>query len=985
VAIVEPGAREVEPLLEGTSVPMQGSRPVVLDEPGLAYLVRGGPVQVFALERVGEHHGLRFPLFSASPGELLVGIPPAALVGPDSGVAESARSGGAAGAKDARDPRGTEGEGGGGSASGGHPRVRMELGVAGLGESEELLVIDRRLVSEESVPAESLGALAALLERFSAALGEAAEEASSVGPTQAFATEHRHLAHHRNRMPGEGGGVRKGGEGGSVEPAGYGESRPWQEAWDEAVEAGRAVLTFAIERLESSTAEAHERLRRLDQHHLNLRSAAYADLSEVVRGTSVTSRLDVVAGDPLVAALRVVARASGIDLADVPSSFPRSGLSRDPRELVEDMALLGGFRTRRVSLKGAWWKEDAGPLLAWTLEDRRPVALLPSRPGRYRFVDPRDEGSLEIDAALAELVHPEAIALVRVLPAEKVSRRRLVAFGLGGSSRDLARVLVIGAAMGALSLVPPFVARTLFDTVVPLGDASRLVGLASLLLAAAVCRGAFSFVQALSASRVEGRIESSLQPALFARLLDLPASFYRRFGSADLALRAMSAERLSGTVGQLLLVAVVSVFVAVLNVMVLYVIQPTLALFATAAVVAMVLTGTWLLRAQIDAARQLHESNGRLLQVAVGLVGGLPKLRVAHAEDRAFAQWAARFGEMKRAGVRTQRGGVRLATASAIWGPLATALVLVGAALLPVGKLQPGTFLSFNTAFTEVLVSALALVSLLAVAATAAPLYERVRPIVEALPERAAHHSDPGELRGLVEAIHVSFRYSEDDPLVLDDVSLVARPGEMVALVGPSGSGKSSLLRVLLGFESPELGMVVYDGQDLASLDARALRRQLGVVTQGGMLLPDDVLHNIVGGRRLSMDDAWEAAEIAGIADFIRSLPMGMHTFVAEGAGSFSGGQRQALLIARAVAGRPKVLFFDEATSSLDNLAQARVMQNIAAMNCTRVVIAHRLSTVEMADSIVVLVGGRVVETGSYGELMSARGTFWRLASRQLA
>ncbi len=933
---------DVESLASGAPHPLAANHPLLLDDPATAYLVRGGPVQLFAVELVNGEPGLHLPLFTASPGDLLLGTASASVVpDPTTGAA-----------------------------------TEMSLLAAGLGEDAMLLPLDRHALESsigtvpgEAVPGEQAGIpgwLAAALERWSDSL------ASVSFPAPA----HHHGIHH-----GDGVGAPVAGRGPGGDPDGILEHPGASRSWEAIDGQAREVLAAAGEHLDASHAMAHERLRRLDQHHVDLRKAAYTDLSAVVRRRGATSRLDVVAGEPTVAACRLVAQASGIDLAGVPHSVARAETGP---EIVEALAAAGDFRVRRVRLSDGWWQEDGGPLLGWLVEDHRPVALLPPKPGRYRLVDPEDEGSIPVDSSLADLVAPDAYAFTRVLPRERVTAATLVSFALAGSRRDLWRVAGLGSLVGLLSLLPTLVAKSLFDTVVPLGDRSRLVGLVAILVAAALARATFSFVQFLSASRTETRVATSLQTAVFARLLDLPAAFYRRFGTGDLALRAMSMERLTGTMSQLLLVAVVSGFLATFNLAVLFAVQPLLAFFALVAVGIAVGFATWLFRRQVASARELHGATGRLLQSAIGLVGGLAKLRVAQAEDRAFANWAARFGELKKAGVSTQTGGVRLATVAAAFGPFATGLVLAGATLLPVGSLSPGTFLSFNTSFTEVLVAIMALASVGAVAGAAVPLYDRVRPIVEALPERASHHADPGPIRGALEASHVSFRYSEDDPLVLDDVSFSASPGEMIALVGPSGSGKSSLLRLLLGFETPELGMVTYDGQDLAALDARALRRQLGVVTQGARLLPDDILHNILGSRGLTVDDAWEAAEIACIADYIRSLPMGMQTFVSEGGGTFSGGQRQLLMIARAVAGRPRIVFFDEATSALDNVTQARVMERIGSMLCTRVVIAHRLSTVQMADRIVVLVNGRVDETGTFSELMAAGGTFSELAERQL-
>jgi ATP-binding cassette subfamily C protein len=300
-------------------------------------------------------------------------------------------------------------------------------------------------------------------------------------------------------------------------------------------------------------------------------------------------------------------------------------------------------------------------------------------------------------------------------------------------------------------------------------------------------------------------------------------------------------------------------------------------------------------------------------------------------------------------------------------------------------SLSTGAFLAFHAAFFQFLAAALALSSAAGSVLGIVPLFERARPILETLPETSAAKGEPGALTGNIEISHAFFRYRADTPLVLRDLSLSVRPGEFVALVGASGCGKSTLFRLLLGFERLDSGAIHFDGQDLAGMNPQAVRRQIGVVLQNGQLQTGDIFENIAGTRPLTMDDAWAAARLAGLEDDIRAMPMGMHTVISEGGGGLSGGQRQRLMIARAIASRPRILLFDEATSALDNLTQAIVSRSLEQLQATRIVIAHRLSTVVKADRIFVLEAGRVVESGSYAELIAQEGLFAKLAQRQLA
>jgi ATP-binding cassette subfamily C protein len=328
------------------------------------------------------------------------------------------------------------------------------------------------------------------------------------------------------------------------------------------------------------------------------------------------------------------------------------------------------------------------------------------------------------------------------------------------------------------------------------------------------------------------------------------------------------------------------------------------------------------------------------------------------------------------------------------WGSASTAafpviayLFIFGAAPPAPGQRQTvgtGDFLAFLSAFASCLSAALGTSMALLSMLNAIPLYEQAAPILRTLPEVNADKADPGVLSGDIEIQHAVFRYRMDGPLVLRDVTLQINAGEFVAFVGPSGSGKSTLLRLLLGFDQLESGSIYYDGQELSGLDIQAVRRQIGVVLQSGRLMSGDVLTNIIGSSSATLEEAWDAARMAGLADDIKAMPMGMHTVISDGGGTLSGGQRQRLLIARAIVNRPRILLFDEATSALDNRTQAIVSKSLEQLQATRIVVAHRLSTIVNADRICVIERGRIVEMGRHDELLAQGGLYSELARRQL-
>jgi len=417
--------------------------------------------------------------------------------------------------------------------------------------------------------------------------------------------------------------------------------------------------------------------------------------------------------------------------------------------------------------------------------------------------------------------------------------------------------------------------------------------------------------------------------------------------------------------------------------------SPPLALVAAGLVAAAGVISAGLAILELRQERARVVLRGREDGLLVQILQGIAKLRVAAAEPRIFAVWAELFANQKRRLLAAQRWAAVAEVFNEIYPIVALlALFLVASRLLAPGRpdtraLGLGGFLAINAAFGQLLAATTAMARAGATALELVPLFERLRPVLDTAPEASADKSEVAQLSGRIELRHVSFRYGEGMHLAVDDVTLRIEPGAYVALVGPSGSGKSTLLRLLLGFEAPETGDILYDDQSVGTCDLGSLRRQIGVVLQHCRITTGSIFHNITSGLPYSLDDAWTAARLAGIADDIEAMPMGMHTLLLEGAPTLSGGQRQRLMIARALIGRPRILLFDEATSALDNRSQALVMHSLERLGATRVVIAHRLSTVERADRIVVLDRGRIVESGGYAELVAAGGPFSRLANRQ--
>jgi NHLM bacteriocin system ABC transporter ATP-binding protein len=685
--------------------------------------------------------------------------------------------------------------------------------------------------------------------------------------------------------------------------------------------------------------------------------------------------------DPLVGACRLVGASMGIAIQP-PLGAGEKRRRSDP---VSAIARASRVRVRRVLLSGDWWRQDNGPLLAFRDKDDQPVALLPASPSRYDLVDPRTQQHTPLTAANASSVQPFAYCFYRPLPSRALTALDLLRFGVAGSRRDWVLVAVLGLAGSLLGLFTPLVTGWVFDRVIPGVEKNQLLVVVLALVVTAVSSALFQAARGIAMLRVETKMEGGVQAGLWDRLLNLPAPFFRRYTAGDLTDRAMGI----GTIRQMLTdVGMTSMLAAVFSLVyfgLLFYYSVRLALLACVLFVAVLLAGAWAVRRQLRYQRNVSQVRGRIAGLVLQLITGITRLRVAGAEDRALAVWGKDFGLQRQLAFRARSVANNLSAFNAAI-PIISLVVLFGTvALMPVGAISLGAFLAFNVAFVQILSTALMMSSSLPYAVEIVPLYERAKPILETLPEVDEVKAIPGDLSGDIEISHVSFRYRQDGPLVLDDVSLHIRPGEFVAFVGPSGAGKSTIIRLLLGFESPTAGSIYYDREDLAGLDKQGVRRQVGVVLQDSRLLSGDIFTNITGSTLLTVEDAWEAAHLAGLDDDIAAMPMGMHTIIGEGGSTLSGGQRQRLMIARAIVSRPRILLFDEATSALDNETQAKVIRSLESLKATRIVVAHRLSTIVRADRICVLSGGHIVQQGRYQELLDQGGLFAELVRRQLA
>jgi ATP-binding cassette subfamily C protein len=654
------------------------------------------------------------------------------------------------------------------------------------------------------------------------------------------------------------------------------------------------------------------------------------------------------------------------------------------------LAKSSGFRTRRVLLEGAWWTEDHGPMLGYRINGGTPVAILTVKPGKYEIFDPSTGHTEPVTPDVVRTLMPVGQSFYRNLPQGPANAKTFLKYASFGLQNEFRMVAVLSVAAGILGMLSPMLTSKIFDSVIPASDSQMLFHYVAVLINAAVATAGFEVVRSIAVLRVEGRMDYAGQSAIWSRLLDLPSTFFRNYTAGDLASRAHAVDNIRSIISHVGVTALLGGTMILFQGFSMVMINMKLAFVGVGLILVLVLCLVVANRMQLRYQRQEYAIRGVIAGLALQLMSGVSKIRVAAAEDHAFRQWAIQFAKQKRVGfvigriqnfVQVLQGSFPVICSMVIFFFYAKFKASPEGAAM---KLTTGQFIAFNAAFSAVLGAAtqlgMATLQLLEII----PIFERVKPILTEPPEVTDDRRHPGELRGNVELYHVNFRYEKDGPLILKNLDLKIRKGEFVALVGPSGSGKSTVLRLLLGFETPESGYVYYEGQDLATLDLREVRRQIGAVLQTSQLMPTTIHQNIISASTtLTVADSERAAKMSGLDADIKQMPMGMHTVVSEGSGGFSGGQKQRLMIARALVMTPRIVLFDEATSALDNRTQKIVTDSLRAMDATRITIAHRLSTVVDADRIIVLDQGVIVESGTYQELMDMGGVFYDLARRQ--
>lgn len=651
---------------------------------------------------------------------------------------------------------------------------------------------------------------------------------------------------------------------------------------------------------------------------------------------------------------------------------------------IFDIARASDITFRRITIDKKQINNLQTPIIAFIEETKEPVIIIPYSAGRASIVSVAKGTSHTLTHEDIEALAGMGVCFYKSFPNEKLKIKDVFKFGFANvRTSEIVEISLMTLATTLTGMLIPFMNEQVFDHMIPNGEANEIIRISIIIIICIFANALLGIVKNRASFRLSSNVSYTISNATIDRVFKLPQSYIERNNATDLIIRASTMGDATGQLINGAISASLGLITSLLYLIRMHMKAPKLMwaaiIMILVTIVIIMLTGWGALKKEKAAVNEDMKAKNKLFQY----ISGIQKIRLTGAEDRVLYEYqlsnveAARL-RMKGANYSNTRG--MLMEVSATIYSLVFFLIFILSDL----KITIGEFSSFIASFGLFSGAVTNLASFMLSLVSGWPLLKMAEPIYQQEPEGVDCTAEIEDFKGDLEVKNLSFGYNEGEPLVLNDISFHIKRREYVGIVGKTGSGKSTLMRLLLGFEKPTSGKILYDGKDSAQLNMKSIRKQTGVVLQQGGMILGTIYENVaVANPKLTREEAYNLLVEAGMALDLERMPMGIDTMISEYGGTVSGGQQQRILIARALANNPVLLYFDEATSALDNNAQKTISDDLKKRNITRVVIAHRLSTVIECDRILFLDKGVIAEEGTYDELMAKKGLFYEMARRQ--